>query len=257
MKTMWMCSVAFMLASVGMGAPANAQFPTMIPAPATLPEEGGSVTVDIRLPYDGFVMLEEHEIPSPRFFGVERAGERVDMTRFVRLISSRRENRWRIMFDLDTPGTHMLILEPTAQFESDVEKMATYYTKAFTQIGGAGEWQHPAGLPFEIVPLDNPVAHAVAHPFEARLILDGAPVSEAVRIGRAVDEPESYETDAASAQEVKANEDGIFRFTPDRPGWWRLVAVVVTDDLMDSPDGDPVPLKYGAVLWLHVAGAME
>jgi cobalt/nickel transport protein len=49
---------------------------------------------------------------------------------------------------------------------------------------------------------------------------------------------------------IKADSRGVFSYTMPKAGWWGFAALVDGDEKMPNPDGEPVDVELGGVIWV-------
>jgi cobalt/nickel transport protein len=51
-------------------------------------------------------------------------------------------------------------------------------------------------------------------------------------------------------QVIKADAQGVFCYSMPRAGWWAFAALIDGDEQMQNPEGEPVDVELGALLWV-------
>lgn len=238
---------------LGSSFPSYAHFQELIPAPDILtPETGGRVSLEIAFTHpmeNGPAM----EMGAPRRFGVLIRGEAVDL---VSTLKARRVDgaaAYSAVHEVRWPGDHIYFLEPAPYWEPGEGKMIVHYTKVVVDAFGlGGGWDASVGFPVEIEPLVRPYGLWTGNLFRGVVRRNGKPVPFAeVEVeyrseGRVTAPSAPYVT-----QVVKADTAGVFAYAIPRAGWWGFAALVDGEELLANPDGNPVPVELGGLIWVQ------
>lgn len=240
--------IAFCLA-----APAAAHFGMVIPSAPTVMETANSdITVEIKFwhPFENSGM----NLVKPKAFTVIAGGQKQDALGALKESKQGEFQTWTLPWKIARPGLTVFAMEPEPYWEPQEDKFIIHYTKAYVDAFGDDEgWDAPVGLKTEIVPLIKPGALYAGNAFTGQVLVDGQPVPGAeVEVewypgpGKKGQAP--YES--MVTQVVKANNEGIFIFSPTAPGWWGFAALTDADYKLQQ-DGQDKDVELGGVLWLN------
>jgi cobalt/nickel transport protein len=234
--------------------PASAHFLQVIPSQDVLPE-GGSVEISLAFthPFDGGPVMQ---MERPVRFGMIRDGEVVDLSDTLSEAPVDGTLAWVASVDLAEPGPALFFAEPQPYWEPAEGKFIVHYTKVLVDSYATGEgWDAEVGLPVEIRPLTRPTGLWAGNSFQGIVTKAGAPVPFAeIEVefvnGGAVAAP----NDAFVTQVLRADGNGVFTYTMPRAGWWGFAALFEGDAPMTSPEGAPVLVEEGALIWVKAVG---
>jgi cobalt/nickel transport protein len=51
-------------------------------------------------------------------------------------------------------------------------------------------------------------------------------------------------------QVIKTDREGVFHYAMPRAGWWGFAALVEGEKPLPNPQGDPVPVELGGLIWV-------
>jgi cobalt/nickel transport protein len=246
--------VGLSVAVVLLGArDARSHFQVVLPARDVVSADDGK-TVDLEILFthpmdDGPVM----PMGKPRRFGMLVGGKHHDLTDTLRAKPVDGKTTYAATARLLRPADHVFYLEPAPYWEPAEAKMIIHYTKVVVDYLGAEEgWDQMVGLPVEIEPLVRPYGLWAGNTFRGIVKRNGQPVPfatvevEYFNQGRQVAIP----NDAFSTQVIKADAAGVFSYTMPRAGWWGFAALVDGDQKMQSPEGQPVDVELGGLMWV-------
>jgi cobalt/nickel transport protein len=114
-------------------------------------------------------------------------------------------------------------------------------------------WDELVGFPVEIEPLVRPYGLWTGNTFRGIVRRNGQPVPfaeievEYHNEGGRVKIP----NDAFVTQLIKADAGGVFSYTMPKAGWWGFAALVDGDEKMKGPDGEPVDVELGGLIWVN------
>lgn len=193
------------------------------------------------------------EMGLPRRFGMLVGGKRYDLLAGLRPKKVDGQTAYTACARLLRPGDHVFYIEPAPYWEAAEEKMIVHYTKVVVNYLGAEEgWDQMVGFPVEIEPLVRPYGVWAGNTFRGIVRRNGKPVPfAAVEVeyyndGRQVRIP----NDSFVTQRIKADAQGVFSYSMPRAGWWGFAALVGGDEKMNNPDGKPVDVELGGVIWV-------
>jgi cobalt/nickel transport protein len=234
-------------------SPVRSHFQVLLPADDVI-GAGQGKSVDLKVLFthpmeQGPVM----EMGRPRQFGVLVGGRKTDLLDKLQPTKIDGKTAYDCRARLTDPGDYVFYIEPAPYYEPLEKKMIVHYTKVVVDYLGAGEgWDAMVGLPVEIEPLVRPYGLWTGNSFRGIVKRDGRPVPfaevevEFYNEGRRVKLP----NDAFIAQVVKADAAGVFSYTMPRAGWWGFAALVDGGEKMKGPEGRPVDVELGGLMWV-------
>ena len=235
-------------------ARAEAHFQVLIPSSdVVLP--GDSRTVDLQLVFThpmeaGPVM----EMGTPRRFGMIAGGQEHDLLQTLKPEKIDGKTAYAASVRLSRPGDHVFYVEPAPYWEPAEGKMIVHYTKVVVNFLGMQQgWDRMVGFPVEIEPLVRPYGLWTGNTFRGIVRRNGRPVPFAEI------EVEYYNqrgrvripNHAFVTQVIKADSNGVFSYTMPKAGWWGFAALVEGDEKMSGPDGRPVDVELGGLIWVR------
>lgn len=232
------------------GLPAVAHFQEIIPSADVLPE-GGSVTLDMVFTHPverGPTMAMAHPVK----VGVVQDGKDTDLTGFIVEKPVDGVAAWTVSDDLKEPGASVFYVHPQPYWEPVEQKFIVHYAKVVVDSYASGEgWDQLVGLPVEIAPLTRPTGLWTGNIFTGTVLKDGKPVPGAeIEVEFINDGSVTPPNDAFITQVLKADANGTFSYAMPRAGWWGFAALVEGDAPMTSPEGKPVPVEEGGLIWV-------
>jgi len=233
--------------------PADAHFQVLIPSRDVV-SAGEGRTVDLEIvfthPMEGGPAME---MGTPRRFGMMVAGRKHDLRQSLVPKKVDGSTAYAASVRLARPGDHVFYLEPAPYWEPAEGKMIVHYTKVVVDFMGMETgWDAMVGFPVEIEPLVRPYGLWTGNTFRGIVRRDGRPVPFAeVEVeyhneGGRVRPP----NDAFVTQTIKADAHGVFSYTMPKAGWWGFAALVDGDEKMNNPEGDPVDVELGGLIWV-------
>ncbi len=157
------------------------------------------------------------------------------------------------VFTVERPGDHVFFVEPAPYWEPAEGKWIVHYTKVVVDaFGGGGAWDAEIGLPVEIAPLVRPYGLWTGNLFRGIVKHNGQPVPFApVEVEWRNDGSVVPPADAFETQLIKADANGTFAYAIPRAGWWGFAALLDAPEPMPGPDGEPVPVEQGGLIWVR------
>jgi len=157
-------------------------------------------------------------------------------------------------FQVERPGDHVFFVEPAPYWEPAEGKLILHYTKVVVDaFGGGGAWDAEVGLPVEIAPLVRPYGLWTGNLFRGIVKRDGTPVPFAeVEVEWRNDGSVTPPADAFETQVIKADANGSFAYAMPHAGWWGFAALLEAPEPLPGPNGKPVPVEQGALIWVRV-----
>ncbi|TCK31430.1 cobalt/nickel transport protein [Ancylobacter aquaticus] len=243
--------VAFAALALPVGTvPALAHFQEIIPSADVLPE-GGAVSVDMVFthPVEGGPVME---MKKPAKMGVLMGGKATDLLGQLTEKPVDGKSAWSLAYELKEPGAAIFYVEPQPYWEPSEGKYIVHYSKVIVDSYASGEgWDELVGLPVEIQPLTRPTGIWAGNVFSGVVLQDGKPVPFAeIEVEFINDGTVKPPNDAFVTQVLKADANGTFTYAMPRAGWWGFAALLEGDTPMTSPEGKPVPVEDGALIWV-------
>lgn len=190
----------------------------------------------------------------PRAFGVLTPTGKQDLRDALVRVDRDGQAGYRAVFEVPRPADYVFFLEPAPYWEPAEGVMIIHYTKTVVDGYGAGDgWDRLVGLPVEIEPLTRPYGLWTGNGFTGLVRKGGEPVPFAeVEVEWRNDGSVTPPAAAFVTQVLKADARGVFSYTMPRAGWWGFAALIEGDDPMRNPEGVPVPVEQGALIWVRV-----
>jgi len=232
---------------------ARAHFQVLIPS-ADVVVAGGNRTVTLEIVFthpmeQGPAM----EMAPPRQFGVLVDGKKHDLLKGLKARKVDGKTAFTCQARTTVPGDYVFFIEPAPYWEPAERKMIVHYTKVVVDVLGAETgWDAMVGFPVEIEPLVRPFGLWTGNAFRGIVKRDGQPVPfatiEVEYYNR--DRKVKIPNDAFITQVIKADAAGVFSYTMPKPGWWGFAALLDGEQKMKGPDGQPVDVELGGVIWV-------
>lgn len=243
------------LACILTATSAAAHFQTLLPSrDIVTPETGRTIDLDIRFTHP-MEMGPVMEMKKPSRFGVIANGRVSDL--LPTLTPRKREGAtaYTSRFTVKEPADYLFFIDPAPYWEPAEGKMIIHYTKVVVDAYGAEEgWDASTGQPVEIMPLVRPYGLWTGNLFRGIVIHHGKPVPfaeievEYYNQDRKVQIP----ADPFITQVVKADGNGVFSYAMPKSGWWAFAALIDGDKPLPGPDGKPVAVELGGLIWVRV-----
>ena len=233
---------------------ARAHFGMVIPStPMVTEKSAADLTLDIAFAHP----MERRGMPmaKPRAFSVWRDGKATDLLPALKETKFLDKPAWQAGYRIQRPGIYQFAVEPEPYFEPAENCLIIHYAKTVVAAFGAEEgWAEPLGLKTEIVPLTRPFGNYAGNVFAGRVLLDGKPVPGAEVEVECWNRDDAHvaPNDYFVTQVVRADENGVFVYGVPWAGWWGFAALSEGGE-RPGPDGKPVSVELGAVLWLEFA----
>lgn len=193
------------------------------------------------------------EMALPRQFGVLVGGKKHDLSNGLKARKVDGKTAFTCQARAAAPGDYVFFIEPAPYWEAAERKMIIHYTKVVVDVMGAEQgWDAMVGFPVEIEPLVRPFGLWTGNAFRGVVKRNGRPVPfatvevEYYNRGRKVNVP----NDAFVTQVIKADGAGVFSYTMPKAGWWGFAALVDGQQKMQGPEGNPVDVELGGLIWV-------
>ena len=180
-------------------------------------------------------------------------GKRIDLASRLKPQTVDGKSAFTCSLPTTTPGDYVVYVEPEPYWEAAEQKMIVHYTKVVIGVLGAEKgWDALVGLPVEIEPLVRPYGLWTGNTFRGIVRYNGKPVPfarvevEYYNEGRRVKPPR----DAFVTQVLKTDANGVFSYSMPRAGWWGFAALVSGEAKMKNPEGKPVEVELGGLMWV-------
>lgn len=163
--------------------------------------------------------------------------------------------------DIKSMGDYMFVMVPGYYFEKEEGAYMQQITKLLVNIGGIpGNWNEPAGLPCEIVPMAKPYGLWTGNVFQGQVLSEGKPVPNAeieveymshkpdlAMNGLAKKSDVNYPNDVMLTQTIITDANGVFSFGLPRAGWWGFAALGVGP----QKEHKGKEMSQDAVIWVQ------
>lgn len=233
--------------------PAHAHFQVIVPSADSVDDaSGGSVVLDLVFTHPmqrGPVMA----MARPARFGVKADGRVQDLAPSLQPKPVDGKPAWTAAYAIKAPGDYVFFVEPQPYWEPAEGKLIIHYAKVVVDGFGAGDgWDAMVGLPVEIRPLTRPYGVWTGNVFRGIVEKAGKPVPFAeIEVEWLNDGSVKPPADAFVTQVIKADAAGTFAYAMPRAGWWGFAALVEAEQPRPGPDGKPVPVELGGLMWVR------
>ncbi|MDH4322223.1 MAG: DUF4198 domain-containing protein [Desulfobulbaceae bacterium] len=235
-------------------AAASAHFQTLLPSrDIVTAATGRAIDLDIRFTHPmewGPVM----EMKTPTRFGVIANGRTTDLGKSLVARKLSGATAYTSRFTVAEPADYLFFIDPAPYWEPAEQKMIIHYTKVVVDAFGAEEgWDAATGQPVEIMPLVRPYGLWTGNIFRGVVTRNGQPVPHAEIEVEYYNENKKVKipADPFVTQVIKADEHGVFAYAMPKGGWWGFAALV-DGEPMPGPDGKPVAVELGGLIWVRV-----
>ncbi len=189
----------------------------------------------------------------PAAFGVLTTDGRQDLKDRLEPVQVDGKAAYKAGYQVKTPGDYIFYIEPAPYWEPAEGVMIVHYTKTIVDAYGAEEgWDRMVGLPVEIEPLTRPYGLWTGNLFTGVVTKGGKPVPFAeVEVEWRNDGSVESPAGPFVTQVLKADAQGSFSYAMPRAGWWGFAALIEGDEPMPNPEGEPVSVEQGALIWVR------
>jgi len=242
---------ALAIAILFSAASASAHFQEILPSDDKFGEGDSEIILDLVFthPMDRGPTME---MARPARFGVVSKAGTTDL--LDTLVEAPRDGKtaWKATFVPQKPGAYTFFVEPKPYFDPAEGKSIIHYAKVVVDGFGWGvDWEKPVGLPVEIEPLVRPYGLWTGNLFSGLVRRNGQPVPFAkVEVEWVNDGSVTLPADGFATQVIKADGQGVFHYALPRAGWWGFAALVDADYELPNPEGKPMPVELGGVIWV-------
>lgn len=200
-------------------------------------------------PHEGLGLFME----KPADFAVFHNGKKKDLLSSLLEVKLMGKKGWKAEYEIKRPGVYYFYTEPQPYWEATEDCYIIHYTK--TAVGAFGSqkgWDAELGLKTEIVPLTRPFGLYAGNNFRGIVKLDGKPVpfAEVEVEFYNQDKKIQAENDYMITQCVKADQNGVFSYTPPAAGWWGFAALNTSKDKLKYK-GNEKDVELGAIMWVE------
>ncbi len=241
--------LALSLTSVSAGA----HFLQLIPSAGIVDQGNGrQLQLDIAFSHPmerGPVM----EMASPVSFGVLTPAGRENLLDSLVATEIDGNTAYTADYRIRRPGDHLFYLQPAPYWEAAEGKMIIHYTKVVVDaFSGQHGWDSSVGFPVEIEPLVRPYGLWSGNLFRGIVRKNGQPVPFAeIEVEWLNDGSVTAPAAPFVTQQIRADSQGVFSYAMPRSGWWGFAALLEGDQPMNNPEGQPVPVEEGGLIWVH------
>ncbi len=232
---------------------AQAHFQEIIPSKDILTQESGP-QLDLSLTFThpmeaGPVM----PMAEPVRFGVVGPEGDHDLKPRLKPVERQGSRAYTADYKVRRPGDYIFYIEPAPYWEPAEGVMIIHYAKVVVDAYGAETgWDREIGLPVEIIPLARPYGLWSGNLFRGVVSRNGHPLPYAeVEVEWRNDGTLTPPSDPFITQVIKADANGVFAYAMPRSGWWGFSALVEGDEPLPNPQGQPVPVELGGLIWVH------
>jgi cobalt/nickel transport protein len=236
-----------------LAAPAFAHFQELIPSTEIVDQTTGN-TLTLQLSFThSMEQGPAMTMGQPTRFGVLTGEGSQDLLDSLEAVTVDEQRAYQADFTVRAPGDHVFFLEPAPYWEPAEGVMIVHYTKTIVDAHGAGDgWERMVGFPVEIQPLTRPYGLWTGNLFTGIVKQNGAPVPFAeIEVEWRNDGSLAPPAAAFVTQVLKADQNGVFSYAMPRAGWWGFAALIEGAEPLPNPEGQPVPVEQGALLWVH------
>ncbi|MEJ2463760.1 MAG: DUF4198 domain-containing protein [Candidatus Thiodiazotropha sp.] len=236
-----------------LSAVAEAHFQELIPSRDILTQETGSqldLTLTFTHPMERGPVMPMGE---PVRFAVVGPDGETDLKPRLQAIELGGSRAYRADYKVRRPGDYCFYVEPDPYWEPAEGVMIIHYAKVVVDAYGAETgWDRELGLPVEIVPLSRPYGLWTGNLFRGLVKREGRPLPFAeVEVEWRYDGSLTTPSDPYITQVIKADANGVFSYAMPREGWWGFAALVEGDEPLPNPEGQPVPVELGGLIWVY------
>ena len=217
---------------------------------ATQKTRSTNLALSFSHPFEGAGMT----LVKPEQFFVITDGKKTDLLSTLSETKVMGEAAWKTNFRFKRPGVYQFVMVPTPYWEPEENCFIIHYTKTYVAaFGSEEEWDAPAGLATEIIPLTRPYGLYAGSSFTGQVLKDGKPVAGAeVEYELYNKEGLKAPTEHHVTMVTKTDSNGVFTVTCPKAGWWGFAALTTADYKLPAPDGKEKDVELGAVTWIHV-----
>ena len=161
---------------------------------------------------------------------------------------------WKTVFKPQRPGVFCIYMNPAPYWEKSEDIYIKHITKTYIGAYGVdqGNWSEPMGLKTEIVPLTRPFGLYANNVFQGQVYYNGEIVPHAEIEVEYYNKNEQAEAanDYMVTQVIRADENGVFSYSPPKAGWWGFSALKEADYTIKR-NGEDKNVELGGVLWVN------
>ena len=202
------------------------------------------------------------DMGTPEEFYAIFKGEKIDLKDSLKPIRFKGSGNEADAFDaalkVKRNGDYTVVLKPAPYYEPSEDIYIQQITKSYVNKGGVPtDWNEPAGLKTEIIPLNKPTDILAGSTFSGRVLSEGKPVAgaeiEIEYIAAAPDmeanTPGEVTTEPAPGGTLTAisDDNGYFTYGIPKSGFWGFAALGVGPDT----EHEGKELSQDAVIWIR------
>ncbi|RRJ83030.1 DUF4198 domain-containing protein [Aestuariirhabdus litorea] len=193
------------------------------------------------------------EMAEPERFGVLTDTGPEDLLPSLEPYQVDGQRAFRSRYAIRRPGDHLFYLQPAPYWEPAEGVMIVHYTKVLVDAyAGEPGWEQAVGFPVEIEPLVAPYGLWQGNLFTGVVRKNGQPVPFArVEVEWLNDGSLPPPPDPLVTQQLRADANGTFSYSMPFAGWWGFAALIEADRPLPGPDGQPVGVEEGGVIWVQ------
>lgn len=228
---------------------ASAHFGMLIPDADELTQDKRTVNLTLSFSHPFEMVGMELEKPT-EFFVIKDNETKTDLLGTLKPTKVMDHAAWQTSFTPRGPGMYTFVFDPVPYKEDAENNYIRHITKVVVDAFGEGEeWHKPLGLKTEVVPLTRPFGNYAGNVFQGVVMLDGkpAPYTRVEVEYYNKDGKRTAPNDRMVAQEVIADQNGVFTFVCPWKGWWGFAGLNA-----DSKPYKGRELELGAVIWVDM-----
>ena len=202
------------------------------------------------------------DMGTPEAFYALHKGKKIDLMDSLKPMSFKGSGNEAAAFDgnlkVKRNGDYTLVVRPAPYYEGSEDIYIQQITKSYLNKGGIPtDWNEPAGLKTEIVPLNKPTNILAGSTFTGRVLSEGKPVAGAeIEIEYMSAEPDmdankpkatTSEPAPGGALVALSDENGYFTFGIPKAGFWGFAALGTGPDT----EFEGKELSQDAVIWVR------
>jgi cobalt/nickel transport protein len=200
----------------------------------------------------------EHQLfdaPQPRKLMVlTPGGKKADILSLAQKQSGAEPVTYRVRLPAEERGDYLFGLVSAPIWMEEEQEFLEDCVKVVVHVQAQRGWDARLGLDFEFVPLTRPYGLSPGCVFQARALLAGKPLPDAlVEIEHYNPQPPAaLPGDEQITRAVKTDPNGVATCTLTEPGWWSVTAQHAEGTREHS--GKAFPVRKRTTFWVFVGG---